>query len=57
MPIIVGTMTVWVTPCASMSPITPAGSNSGIVTAVAPLVGVPRIAPIEAAWNIGVWCR
>ncbi len=58
MPIIVGTITVIVTPCVSM-----------FVEHRLRLEdrherrrrrrrrGSPRIPPIDAAWNIGVWCR
>ena len=56
-PIIVGTMSVWVTECCSMRPGTPAGSNSGIDTIVPPITCGIRSPAIDAAWNIGVWIR
>ena len=34
-----------------------AGSKSGTKTDVPPVAGMPRTAPIDAAWNMGVWCR
>ena len=57
MPIMVGTITVQVTPWPSIRSIALPGSKSGMNTEPAPSAGMPRIAPIEAAWNIGVWCR
>ena len=57
MPTIVGTMTVIVTWCCSIASITPTGSNNGTITEVPPSAGTPMIPPIDAAWNIGVWCR
>ena len=57
MPIIVGTITVIVTWCCSIASITATGSNSGTITDVPPIAGTPRMPPIDAAWNIGVWCR
>ena len=57
MAIIVGTIIVQSTAWVSIASITCAGSNSGTNTEVPPIAGMPRIPPIEAAWNIGVWCR
>ena len=57
MPIIVGTMTVWVTPCCSINVMAAPGSNSGMNTDDPPASGIPMIPPIDAAWNIGVWWR
>ena len=56
-PIIVGTITVIVTWCCSMASRTDLGSNIGTNVDVPPLAGMPRMPPIDAAWNIGVWCR
>ena len=54
MPIIVGTIIVWVTACCSMIDIAPPGSYSGMNVVDPPVAGVPMIPPIDAAWNIGV---
>ena len=57
MPIIVGTITVIVTSCCSIASITATGSNSGTQTEIPPSAGAPTTPLIDAAWNIGVWCR
>ena len=56
MPIIVGTMIVKVTPTCSITSMTAPGSNIGTNVVTAPEAGIDRMAPSEAAWNIGVWC-
>ena len=53
----VGTIIVWVTWWASTRFSTPSGSKRGMKVVVPPMPGVPRMPPIDAAWNIGVWCR
>ena len=55
--IIVGTMTVFVTRCCSTNVNTCAGSNNARNTDPPPSAGTPSIPPIDAAWNIGVWCK
>jgi hypothetical protein len=57
MAIMVGTITVIVTPCVSMFSSTGFGSKIGTNVDEPPQAGIPRIPPIDAAWNIGVWCR
>ena len=57
MPTIVGTIVVWVTPCASMRSSTAPGSNVGMRTMVPPEGMTARIATMEAAWKIGVCSR
>ena len=54
MPIMVGTITVWVMPSASMRFITPPGSKAGMVTILEPDAGITSKLAIEAAWNSGV---
>ena len=56
MPTMVGTITVAVTFSRSMRSIAPAGSNSGMTTLSPPVAGIERIADVDAAWNMGVWC-
>ena len=57
MAIIVGTIMVQLTSYVSMRRMTQSGSNCGMNTDVAPEPGMPSTAAIDAAWNIGVWCR
>ena len=53
----VGTITVMVTWWRSMVSRTAAGWNIGTKVVCPPTAGTARMAPSEAAWNIGVWCR
>ena len=57
MAIMVGTITVWVTPWVSIRSKTAPGSNNGTNTDNPPLDGIPRMEAIDAAWNMGVWCK
>ena len=53
----VGTITVVVTACCSHNSSTRPGSKSERNTDTPPCAGTPSIPPIDAAWNIGVWCK
>src|ERR1051325_2670507 len=55
--IIVGTITVIVTPAFSVTSSTAAGSNIGTNVVTPPAAGTPSTPPSDAAWNIGVWWR
>jgi hypothetical protein len=53
----VGTMIVLPQAYVSHADITASGSKTGTTTRLPPVSGPPRIAPIEAAWNIGTCAR